>query len=139
MASIYYISSMLLTEKGLQIWTSTTTEYTGNWHRMFLQLHMTSLTQFWPKHTIHKNSIQWVPRTLCFRIKQPGYEADHSPPPRTKGNNHWTKPPIPFHAFMMYRDVTFIFHRNSNRCQKVCLCNNKHSEIVTNTLQLTEF
>jgi len=30
---------------------STTTEYTGNRHKMFLQLHTTSFTKFWPKHT----------------------------------------------------------------------------------------
>lgn len=27
--------------------------------------------------------------------------GDHSPPPRTKINNHWTKPPIPLHTFMV--------------------------------------
>jgi hypothetical protein len=28
--------------------------------------------------------IQWVPRALSLEIKQPGHEADHSPPSSTK-------------------------------------------------------
>jgi len=101
MASVYYTSSMLLAEEGLQIWMSTTTEYTGNTGCSFsftwLHLH-----NFGPNiQEIHKNSIQWVPGTLCLEIKQPGYETDHSPPPRTNINNHWTIPPIPLHAFMV--------------------------------------
>jgi len=60
---------------------------------------------------IHKNSIQWVPGTLRLGIKQPGYKADHSPPPRTKTNNHWTKPQILLHAFMVYIGMLISFSK----------------------------
>jgi hypothetical protein len=33
--------------------------------------------------------IQWVPGALSLRVKQPGLEADHSPPSSAEVNNAW--------------------------------------------------
>jgi hypothetical protein len=41
--------------------------------------------------------IQWVPGALSLGIKQPGHEADHSPPPSAEVKNVWSytsTPPI---------------------------------------------
>jgi hypothetical protein len=39
--------------------------------------------------------VQWVLGTLSPKIKQLGYEADHSPPSRVEVKNGGTQPPLP--------------------------------------------
>jgi hypothetical protein len=39
-------------------------------------------------------SIQWVEGALSPGIKQPGHEADHSPPPSAKVRMHRAIPPL---------------------------------------------
>jgi hypothetical protein len=34
--------------------------------------------------------IQWVPRALSLGVKQPGHEADHSPPSNAEVKNEWS-------------------------------------------------
>jgi hypothetical protein len=38
----------------------------------------------------HQHRIKWVPGALFPRVKQPGPEADHSPPPSAEVKNAWS-------------------------------------------------
>jgi hypothetical protein len=52
--------------------------------------------------------IQWVPGAPSLRIKQPGREADHSPPSNAEVNNTWSytfTPPI------RLRGMLFIYRK----------------------------
>jgi hypothetical protein len=48
--------------------------------------------------------IQWVPGTLSLEAKQPGREADHSPPSSAEVKNAWSYTstlPISFHGVVL--------------------------------------
>jgi len=48
--------------------------------------------------------IQWVPGDLSLRIKQPGHEADHSPPSSAEVKNacsYTSTPPVCLHGVML--------------------------------------
>jgi hypothetical protein len=59
--------------------------------------------------------IQWVPGALSLGIKQPGHEANHSPPSSAEVENAWSHTSTPQYVFMAwclvkYRDnFTFTF------------------------------
>jgi hypothetical protein len=44
--------------------------------------------------------IQWVPGALSLGVKQPGREADHSPPSGAEVENTWSYTSIPQYVFM---------------------------------------
>jgi hypothetical protein len=44
--------------------------------------------------------IQWVPGALSLGVKQPGHEANHSPPASAKIKKMWIYTSIPPYAFM---------------------------------------
>jgi hypothetical protein len=46
--------------------------------------------------------IQWVPGALSLEVKQPGREADHSPPSSAKVKNAWSYTPLPQYVFMAW-------------------------------------
>jgi hypothetical protein len=48
--------------------------------------------------------IHWVPRALSLGVKQPGHEADHSPPSSVEVKNVWSytsTPPIHLHGVVL--------------------------------------
>jgi len=46
--------------------------------------------------------IQWVPGALSVGVKQPGCEADHSPPCGVEVKNVWSYTSTPQYAFMVW-------------------------------------
>jgi hypothetical protein len=45
--------------------------------------------------------IQWVPGAIPLGVKQPGHEADHSPPTSAEVKKMWIYIPTPPYAFMV--------------------------------------
>jgi hypothetical protein len=48
--------------------------------------------------------IQWMPGALSLGVKQPGCEADHSPPSSAKVKNAWSytsTPPVHLHGVLL--------------------------------------
>jgi hypothetical protein len=51
-----------------------------------------------------QHPIQWVPGALSLGAKQPGREADHSPPSSAEVNNAWnytSTPPVRLHGVVL--------------------------------------
>jgi hypothetical protein len=46
--------------------------------------------------------IQWVPGALFLEVKQPGCEADHSPPFSAEVKNTWSYTSTPQYVFMAW-------------------------------------
>jgi hypothetical protein len=79
--------------------------------------------------------IQWVLGTLSLRVKQPGHEADHSPPLMLRSRTHGAIPAILQYIFMTWCLVkhrvnfTFIFYLVFYSCMGVKLllsCREEH-------------
>jgi len=54
--------------------------------------------------------IQWVAGALSMGVKQPGHEADHSPPSSAKIMNTWSYTSNPQYIFMAW---CLVKHRNN--------------------------
>jgi hypothetical protein len=52
-----------------------------------------------------QSPIQWVPEALSLGMKQPGREADHSPPSSAEDKNAWSYTPLLQYAFMAWCSV----------------------------------
>jgi hypothetical protein len=69
--------------------------------------------------------IQCVPGSLSLEVKQPGREADHSPPSSAEVKNVCTIPPLHLYVFMSW---CFVKHRDNFTFIFFTRCLNKRNE-----------